>query len=196
MILVLLDTNAYLRLAKRIRPMLGVEFGTKRYKLAILRDVEDEVHRNPALVFRFPWFDEQVLADERLATRIRLKPAEKESIKVATGVLRASVLEDPLRFMSRGGSPPSEVDCKVLAHGYVRGCLVVTDDLPMHSLAKEFGIRLWHGFDLLKALLNARRIDSALIKEIFEALEANDDMPASWEAARHTKFPKIFGRTT
>ena len=43
MIRVLLDTNAYLRLAKRIRPLLGVTFGQKRYTLTILKQVEDEV---------------------------------------------------------------------------------------------------------------------------------------------------------
>lgn len=196
MIPVLLDTNAYLRLAKRVRPMLGVPFGAKDYSLMILNDVEVEVHRNPSLLFKFPWFDNQVLANERLATRIRLKQEEKASIEVATGVLRASVLEDPLRFMSGGSSPPSEVDCRVLAHGVVRGCLVVTDDLAMHILAAEFRIKIWHGFDLLKALLNAKRIDSVLVKEIFEALEANGDLPASWRAAQHSKFPKIFPRSS
>lgn len=195
MTLVLLDTNAYLRLAKRVRPMLGVAFGAKAYVLAVLKDVEDEVHRSATLRFKFPWFDEQVLADERLAARMRLTHEEKANIDVAAGVLRASVLADPLRFMGNGGSPPSPVDCRVLAHGYIRGCIVTTDDLSMHKLAREFDIRVWHGYELLKALLNAKAVDSALVKEIFEALEANGDLPASWRAARGTKFPKIFGGT-
>ena len=48
MTLVLLDTNAYLRLAKRIKPLLGVRFGQKDYVLTILKDVEHEVHRSDA----------------------------------------------------------------------------------------------------------------------------------------------------
>lgn len=193
MTLVLLDTNAYLRLAKRVRPMLGVSFGAKGYVLTVLKDVEDEVHRNPILRFKFPWFDEQVLANERLAARARLTQEHKASIDAAASVLRASVLDNPMRFMEDGGSPPSMVDCRVLAHGYVRECLVATDDLSMHKLADEFGIRVWHGYELLKALLNAKAVDSVLVKEIFDALEANDDLPASWRATRHIKFPKIFG---
>lgn len=190
---VLLDTNAYLRLAKRVRPMLGVAFGVKAYVLVVLKDVEEEVHRNSALGFKFPWFDEQVLADERLAARARLTKEEKKSIEVAAGILRASVLSDPLRFMQGRGDPPSLVDCRVLAHGYVRGCIVTTDDLGMHKLASEFEIRVWHGYELLKALLNAKAVDSVLVRQIFDALEANQDLPASWRKARHTKFPKIFG---
>ena len=49
MTLVLLDTNTYLRLAKRIRPLLGVKFGQKDYVLTVLKDVEDEVRRSPKL---------------------------------------------------------------------------------------------------------------------------------------------------
>lgn len=196
MTLVLLDTNAYLRLAKRIRPMLGVEFGAKKYVLVVLKDVEDEVHRSATLKFKFPWFDEQLLAEERLATRLRLTAEEKEAIRVATGVLRASVLDDPSRFMAGGGSPPSPVDCHVLAHGYVKGCLITTDDLSMHRLADDFGIRVWHGHELLKALLHAKAVDTKLVKEIFDALDANGDLPASWRAARHVKFPKIFGKNS
>lgn len=173
--------------------MLGVAFGTKGYVLAVLKDVEEEVHRNPTLRFKFPWFDEQVLADERLAARVRLTQEQKDGIDAAASVLRASVLADPMRFMEGGGSPPSPVDCRVLAHGVVRGCLVTTDDLNMHKLAHEFDIRVWHGYDLLKALLNAKAVDSALVKEIFDALERNGDLPASWRVARSIKFPKIFG---
>jgi hypothetical protein len=44
--LVLLDTNAYLRLAKRVRPLLGVPFGQKQYVVTVLEDVENEVHRS------------------------------------------------------------------------------------------------------------------------------------------------------
>lgn len=43
--LVLLDTNAYLRLAKRIRPTVGLKFGQKQYVLTIHQAVEDEVNR-------------------------------------------------------------------------------------------------------------------------------------------------------
>jgi hypothetical protein len=172
--------------------MLGVAFGTKAYVLNVLKDVEDEVHRSTMLRFKFPWFDEQVLADERLAARARLTKAEKESIAVAADILRASVLGNPSRFMNGGGSPPSPVDCRVLAHGYVKGCIVATDDLSMHMLAGEFEIRVWHGYELLKALLNAKAVDSALVKQIFDALDANNDLPASWRKTRHIKFPKIF----
>ena len=48
---VLLDTNTYLRLAKRIRPAVGRVFGQVPYVLVILilYLFEDEVHRSARL---------------------------------------------------------------------------------------------------------------------------------------------------
>lgn len=56
MTLVLLDTCSYLRLAKRIRPMLGVKFGQKEYVITILPEIEKEVLRSSRLMHNFPWF--------------------------------------------------------------------------------------------------------------------------------------------
>ena len=98
MILVLLDTNAYLRLAKRIRPLLGVEFGQKQYILTVLKQVEDEVFENPRLKFLFPWFSDTDLSTERMAKQVRLNVAERAKIEAAASVLRAYVLADPLGY--------------------------------------------------------------------------------------------------
>jgi hypothetical protein len=108
--LVLLDTNAYLRLAKRIKPLLGKKFGQKEYVLTVLRDVEDEVHRNPRLQSKFPWFDGADFASERLAKTIRFNADEKEALAAATSVLHGFVLADPGRFLGRHRSPPSRTD--------------------------------------------------------------------------------------
>lgn len=70
--LVLLDTNAYLRLAKRVRPVLGVVFGQKGYVLTIHKAIEDEVHRNPRLKAKYPWFEDRQFTDERLASLQRI----------------------------------------------------------------------------------------------------------------------------
>lgn len=95
MTLVLLDTNAYLRLAKRVRPAVGIKFGQKGYVLTIHKSVEDEVHRNPRLRATYPWFDGQEFASERLAKQIRLSEADKASVLAAQSVLHGWVQADP-----------------------------------------------------------------------------------------------------
>jgi hypothetical protein len=81
----------------------------------------------------------------------------------------------------------------LLALGQVKPAIVVTDDLGMHALAQDFGIGIWHGFELLDKLRSAKVVDSPLIREIYEALEANADLPKTWQEAKHSVFVKVFG---
>ncbi len=78
---VLLDTNAYLRLAKRIRPAVGREFGQVPYVLVILKAVEGEVHRSTRLRFLNPWFDEPEFAQERLVKQTRLSASDLAKVQ-------------------------------------------------------------------------------------------------------------------
>ena len=75
----------------------------------------------------------------------------------------------------------------------MRPAIVVTDDLGMHALAQEFRITVWHGFELLAKLRTAKAASDSLVREIYEALEANSDLTASWREARYTVLAKVFG---
>lgn len=193
MTLVLLDTNTYLRLAKRIRPLLGVKFGQKDYVLTVLKDVEDEVRRNRTLRSRFPWFDDEAFGAERDSAQIRLNAAEKTALDNARSVLRGHVLADVDRYTTGGRHPPSDTDCRVLAFGQVRDAIVVTDDLGMHLLASDFELPIWHGWELLAKMKAAKKVDNDLIRDIYDALERNGDLTATWLQAKHTEFTRIFG---
>jgi hypothetical protein len=63
----------------------------------------------------------------------------------------------------------------------------------MHALALEFGIPVWHGFELLAKLRSAKKASDELVREIYAALEANGDLTATWREARHTVLGKVFG---
>lgn len=192
--LVLLDTNTYLRLAKRVRPFVGRQFGQVPYVLTILKVTEDEVHRSAHLRFRNPWFDQAEHAQERVAKQVKLTAAEKAQIQAAQSVLLGWVRMDVDRFTSHGRSPPGPADCWLLAFGQVRPAVVVTDDLGMHELVKDFPeIKVWHGYELLSKLRTSKVASDALIREIYDALEANDDLTRTWLHAKHTTFKKIFG---
>jgi hypothetical protein len=191
--LVLLDTNTYLRLAKRIRPLLGVKFGQKDYVLTVLKDVEDEVRRSPKLRFNHPWFEEPALGAERDAKQVRLSDEEKRQLDSARSVLRAHVLAEVESYITGGRQPPSDTDCRVLAFGQIREAIVVTDDLGMHRLAQDFELPIWHGWELLAKMRSAKKVDNDLIREIYDALERNGDLTATWREAKHAEFVKVFG---
>lgn len=193
MTLVVLDTNLYLRLAKRVRPFLGVPFGAKQYVLVILPDVEEEVRRSARLKFLFPWFDGSEHDGERKAKALRLSVAERQELDAMTTILRQSVLEDAQTFTNEGRTPPSETDCRVLALASLRDGIAGTDDMGMHLLAGKFDITVWHGWELLKRMKSGKMIDNPLIRDIFDALERNNDLPRSWRDAKETHLKGIFG---
>jgi predicted nucleic acid-binding protein len=192
--LVLLDTNTYLRLAKRLRPLVGRTFGQKDYKLTILKAVEDEVRRSARLKFLNPWFDDAGLAQERLAKQTRLSDDEKSEIAAVQSVLRAHVVENIAEFSVDKRSPPGDTDCWLLAFAQLRAAVVVTDDLGMHALAKDFDLSIWHAYELVDKLRSAKHIDGDFIRELYAALEANQDMTNTWKEAKHTTFVKVFGK--
>lgn len=191
MTLVLLDTNVYLRIAKRIRPLLGTPFDNQNYEVVILKDVEDEVHRSSKLLFYNPWFDNDEHVNERLAKQLRLSEADKLTLKNTQSILHGSVKGDQ-RYFIEGRHPPSPTDCRVLAFSQIRPAIIVTDDIGMHILAGDFGITVWHGYELIKKMLDANKINEALVRDIYEALENNGDMTKSWKTAKHTVFAEIF----
>lgn len=194
MTLVLLDTNTYLRLAKRIRPMLGVSFGQKNYVLTVLKVVETEVRRNPRLSFKHPWFDLEDFSRERDAAHICLTAAEKIALENAQGILLGFVRLDLDKYITGGRSPPSPTDCRILAFGQIRSAIVVTDDLGMHLLAADFEIPIWHGWQLLSKMKAAKLISNDLIRDIYDALERNGDLTVTWINAKHKEFQRIFGK--
>ncbi len=191
--LVLLDTNAYLRLAKRVRPFVGRQFGQKPYVLTILKAVEDEVHAGARLKFQYPWFDNDEFATERLAKTMRLSASDRKSMGIVQGVLHGMAQADLSKYTTEGRSPPGMTDCWVLAFGHVKQAIVVTDDLGMHSLANDFGITVWHVYQLLDKLRSAKVVSKELIVEIYEALEVNRDLTSTWLEAKYTTFARIFG---
>lgn len=174
--------------------MLGVKFGQKEYVVTILKDVEEEVHRSGSLRFRYPWFDGSELSAERIAQSVRLSPDEKSKLEAAQSVLRGWVLSNVEPYTVEGRSPPSSTDCRVLAFGQIRPAIVVTDDIGMHLLAKDFEIPIWHGPELLVKMRAAKLVDNDLIREIYEAMENNGDTTKTWIQAKHSTFSKIFGK--
>lgn len=192
---VLLDTNTYLRLAKRIRPAVGRQFGQVPYVLVVLKVVEDEVRRNPRLRFKNPWFDETEFAAERMAKQIRLSASDRQEMTLVQEVLKGVVQMDIHNYTTLGRSPPGATDCWLLAYGQVKNAVVVTDDLGMHTLASQVGLKVWHGFELLTKLKSAKVVDNNLVRDIYSALERNSDLTETWRKAKHVEFARIFGES-
>lgn len=62
----LLDTNAYLRLAFSIHPLLFVSFGDKDYTLYVIEEFQFEFEKQSRLKKNFNWINEQKFKENRL----------------------------------------------------------------------------------------------------------------------------------
>lgn len=191
---ILLDTNAYLRLAKRIQPLLGKAFNpVKNYVLIVLSEVADEVHRQPRLVHHYPWFDGAQYKEERKRHGARLTKGQKEEAVRNKKFLLSHVARNARDYLVQGRDPPSETDCYVLGVAMACDWCVATDDENMRALGKDFEVQCHYTFDVLHKLLSAGMIDKAKVIEIYEALEANGDLTTRWIDAKGKLFKKVFG---
>lgn len=192
---ILLDTNAYLRLAKRIRPLLGVKFNpVKAYTLIVLPDVEKEVLRNRELASRYPWFDADDHLTERRSNTVRLRADERKQIDSDQKFILNHSRANALSLMQKGRDPPGPTDCHVLAVAMLQSWWVATDDEGMHQVGRDFEIATIYCFDVLHKLLSAGMVDNAKVVEIYEALEANGDMTVKWHDAKTGVFRSVFGK--
>lgn len=165
---ILLDTNAYLRLAYTIHPLLFVSFGKKSYTLYVIEDFQKEFNRRRRLKRNFPWVNQKEFRDNR-SKLINLSRQDKKNIDIAY-----SFIWDQNISLGLG---TSEVDVRALAIGYVLNIPVVTDDKDMIDLAKSLNIRVMRILPLLSLMLNSKHITLEKIKELVTYLDYTNDLP-------------------
>ena len=167
---ILLDSNAYFRLARSIRPLLAQTFGDPPpYALKVLEDLYKEFARNPRLTSKFHW-----VADSEYASDLERSQYSARGKSAAPVELALSYLA---KQSSICGIDVSIIDLKALAVGYAREIPVVTDDGGMQQLAELFDIKCWPTLKLMKLMMDCKRIDLSKVKEVVEYWDAENDLP-------------------
>lgn len=62
---ILLDSNAYFRLAQSIRPLLKQTFGKEKYCLYVIKELQNEYDKNPRLKSAFHWVNDPEYKENR-----------------------------------------------------------------------------------------------------------------------------------
>ena len=106
----LLDTNAYLRLARSIHPLLFIEFGEDQTCLYLIDEFEREFARSRRLRSKFPWVDEPEYRDNG-QVRLQIGRKQKREIRMAIDFIGDQADADALGV--------SAVDVSVLGHAFV-----------------------------------------------------------------------------
>jgi len=129
---ILVDTNAYLRLAQSIHPLLKTSFGSKNYCLYVLPDLYHEFKKNPRLKSRFPWVEDDEYVQNR-DCRLKTNDNQKSEISRTYDFILA---ESQVQNLSA-----SRIDIRCLAFGYVLDIPVVTDDTDMIQLGLRIPVK-------------------------------------------------------
>jgi len=177
---ILVDSNAYFRLAKSIHPLLNVVFGKKRYCLYVIKELQDEYNRNPRLKSAFSWVNDREYEENR-SHLLKITKEEKPEIRRAYDFIL-----DYVRNVHPG---VSKVDVHCLAHAEQLRIPVVTDDEEMRTVAGEYGITTYKTLELLKQMLDCRYIGIEKIREIAAYWTYLNDKPKDFIA----DYKKLFG---
>lgn len=177
---ILVDTNAYFRLAQSIRPLLGEEFGAKKYCLYCIKELQDEYNRSPRLKNTFTWVNDPEYVKNRTHL-LKTTNAEKMEIKRAY-----DFMYDFVRNVHPG---VSKIDVRCLAHAEQLGIPVVTDDEKMRIVAEVYEINTYKTLELLKLILDCRYIKIDKVREIAAYWIYLNDRPKDFAV----DFKKLFG---
>lgn len=164
-----LDTNAYLRLAEVLHPLLKLTFGQPQARLRTIPDVHDEFKRSVRLQTLFSWAMDQKFCEDRKASFPRISVATRKQI-----VSERDYLLDDARWRDL---PVSQTDMFVLAYGLVMKQVVVSDDRGMKTIADDYGVAMIGVADFLALLYNEGGITIEKIKDVVDVMELRHDVP-------------------
>jgi len=179
---ILLDSNSYFRLAKSIHPLLDVVYGDESYCLYVLKELDDEFDRSRRLKNKFDWVSEDEYVDNR-KKRLSSSRQEKKSISTTIELLWDYKVENKLGV--------SKIDIQCLAHGFVLGLPVVTDDGDMIQLALVFDINILKTLDLMSQMLGCDHISMDKVRQITAYWKYIQDKPGNFREDYKNLFGEV-----
>lgn len=176
---ILVDTNAYLRLAKSIRLLLFRPFGDNEYCLYILPELNAEL-ANRRLATKFSWVEEDEYKNNRQHFPA-IGKKQKNAIAVTFGYIWEHVQTDL--------PGPSKVDALYIAYAIELDIPVVTDDTDMAELAMTFDAKVMSTLELLKIMLDCGHTDMKTIVSLVDYWRYIGDRPANLDEDFSRLFP-------
>jgi hypothetical protein len=182
----LVDTNAYVRIARHSQGVLGQQ---GQLTLMMVSEITSECSRSRRLKEEFAWMHEPPHPKIRSHATLNFRDTQKAKIKKTTENLAPYMSDLLAEFKearaSRGqpGAVLSPPDKAVFFAAHAMGYGVVTDEGPMSLLCKEFGVKHLTTFGLLRYLFKSELVTRAQIDEMVIAWQVQKDEPKQWRRA-------------
>jgi hypothetical protein len=167
---ILLDSCAYFRLARSIHPLLAGSFGpAPPHSLFVLAALDEEYLTSSRLKNKFEWVNGKPYKEDR------------EKKKYSCRGKWAAEAENAFSFLAgyvKGrGLLLAPEDLKALAVGFVRQTTVVSDDNAIREVAGAHAIKCVGTLDLLKLMVDCKRVDMVKVTEVLEYWDHENDLP-------------------
>ncbi len=188
----LVDTNAYVRVARSSTCILGDHAGLE---LRLPSEIAKECGRSARLKMIAPWMFQHPHPGHRVRWILPLSADDDSLIEQARRDLRDAVvdtLEDfSQRKKSRGDnrSVLSGADKAVFFTAYALECGVVTDEGPLTLLCKEFDVPHYTTLELLQHLEHQSVLKRSQIEGIVKLWQYEKDVPKNWKK----DYLRLFG---
>jgi hypothetical protein len=171
---ILLDSNAYFRLADNLYPLLSEPFGKdNEYRLYILSGTLGEYNYQARLQSKFDWVDNPKHQEDRKQRILKCSKSERDSIKNTT-----SFILDESR---RNSYTCSRFDIECLATAYELSFILATDDGDLYHLAKEYEVNCISTIELLKLMLEEKRITLKEVQDTVYMWSYMNDLPRNFK---------------
>ncbi len=179
---ILLDTNTYLRLGNSIRPLLNDPFGENKYSLFIHKELQLELDRSSRIQNKFYWINEEEYVHERKNV-ISSSKKEKAEIDNAYDFI--------WNYQKDNGYSISREDIYCISASYILDVILVSDDIDLIQVAKEFEVIVMSTLELLKLMLENKKLEKTEIPTIISYWKYIDDLPANFQK----DYNKCFNET-
>jgi hypothetical protein len=178
---ILLDSNAYFRLADNLFPLLSESCGKNpSFELKILGGTIGEYNFQSRLRTKFDWVSHTRHKEDRRNGFLKLKNGRREDIEKTY----AFMLED-CRDRNIGCS---SFDIRCLSTAFELTLTLVTDDRDLFSLAREYEVECYSTLDLMNLMNKENRIDMNQVQDTVYMWDYMDDLPSNF----HDEFLRIF----
>lgn len=182
---ILLDTNAYIRLARSVHPLLDQEFGgSARYCLYVINELMQELKNSPRLSSKFAWVNQSQYRDNRKRP-LTMSGAKRKEIEQVFGYIEAHVRDENI--------PTSRTDNRAIATAYTLQISLVTDDAQMRRLAALYGVETLTTLELVKIMVESNHIDIDWVRQIVAYWKADADLPTP--STFKDEYVRLFGES-
>lgn len=181
---ILVDSNSYFRLARDIHPLLGKPFGDPAYTLYVIRELDEEFSKSQRLLNKFAWVNDA------------LYKANRASCYLGQDIDEFN-MRQTIKFMKdhkyQRGLGVSKIDIAVLATAYLLNIVIVTDDIDILEMAKDYEmIECMTSLDVLVWLHGEGIATTQRVKAIAKTWQREKDLPMA-QTVFVEKFFDAFG---